>query len=178
MEIIDTELDGLKLVKDFKAEDQRGVFTKLYNEALFDVLGLDFEIKEQYYSISNKDVIRGMHFQTPPFDHHKLVHVIRGSVLDVVVDLRKDSLTYRKAKSFLLKSGEPYSLYIPKGVAHGFRSLEDNTIMLYNVSSIYSKNNDSGIRWDSIDFDWGIMDPIVSQRDNSFEALETFVSPF
>ena len=178
MTVIETEIKGLKIIKNFYAADDRGSFTKLYNNELFDKLGLEFAIREQYYSVSDKDVVRGMHFQTPPHDHHKLVHVIKGSVMDVVLDLRKSSETYGKAKSFLLNANEPVSLYIPKGFAHGFRSLEDGTIMLYNVSTGYAKDNDCGIKWDTIGFDWGITDPVISARDSAFPSLDEFVSPF
>lgn len=178
MTVIETEIKGLKIIKNFYASDERGSFTKLYNNDMFDKLGLEFECKEQYYSVSGKDVIRGMHFQTPPHDHHKIVHVIKGSVIDVVLDLRKASETYGMARSFLLDEKDPCSLYIPKGFAHGFRSLEDGTVMLYNVSTGYAKESDQGIKWDTIGFDWGIADPIISARDGSFISLSEFVSPF
>lgn len=178
MEIIDTEIEGLKLIKNFFAADARGSFTKLYNEDAFRDAGLELDIAEQYYSVSDKDVIRGMHFQTPPYDHNKLVCVISGSVTDVVVDLRKESKTYGKAASFILKGDEPYSLYIPKGMAHGFRSMEDGTVMLYNVTTVYARDCDGGVRWDSIGYDWQVSAPIMSERDKTFPTLDEFVSPF
>lgn len=178
MEILSANIEGLKIIKNFRNADDRGSFTKLINDDEFKSFGIDFQLMEQYYSISSKDTVRGMHFQIPPYDHAKIVHVIKGSVLDVVLDLRKDSKTYGMCDSVLLSAKEATSLYIPKGFAHGFKSLEDDTVMLYNVSSVYNKDHDCGIRWDSIPFDWNIENPITSARDKTFDKLENFVSPF
>lgn len=168
----------IKIIENFAAFDSRGKFIKIYNEKEFEEMGIDSITRETYYSVSNKDVIRGMHFQVPPYEHDKIVHVIKGDVIDVVVDLRKESSHYGEAVAIHLSGSRPKSLYIPVGFAHGFKCLENDTIMLYNVSSIYSANCDCGILWSSIKYDWGISDPIITDRDSSFPKLTDFMSPF
>jgi len=123
-------------------------------------------------------VVRGMHFQRPPFEHSKLVYVINGSILDVVLDIRKGSKTYGKFFSIELNENENTSLYIPVGFAHGFKALEDNTLMLYNVSGVYNRECDQGIKWDSIGFNWNISNPVLSDRDRTFIPLSDFETPF
>lgn len=178
MRIEDTVCKGVKLIHCFSSFDLRGGFTKIFNDADYKAAGIIPEIKETYYSVSNKNVIRGLHFQLPPYEHAKIVHVIKGSVIDVLLDLRKSNGTYGKAYSFTLSGGAPVALYIPVGFAHGFKTLEDHTLMLYQVSSIYEKKSDTGILFNSIDYDWGIENPIVSERDMSFGKFEDFDSPF
>lgn len=178
MKILHTKLDGVYRIENFFSSDQRGSFNKVFNYTEFAKNELQTEFKEIYYSNSYRDVIRGMHFQIPPFDHEKLVHVIRGSVLDVVVDLRKKSPTYGEYITFELNEGNANSIYIPKGFAHGFRALEDFTTMLYCVAEVYNKESDEGIRWDSIGLDWNTDNPILSDRDKGFCVLSQFASPF
>ncbi len=178
MRIDDTVCQGVKWVYCFSSLDSRGGFTKLFNDADYKKAGIRAEIKETYYSVSNKNVIRGLHFQLPPYEHAKIVHVVKGRVIDVLLDLRKSSNTYGKVFHFSLSEDEPAALYIPVGFAHGFKTLEDNTLMLYQVTSIYEKKSDTGILYSSIDYDWGIKNPIVSERDMSFGKFEDFDSPF
>ena len=175
-----TELEGVFLIYNFNASDKRGEFVKTFNKNDFKGQRIDFEIRESYYSSSHKDVIRGMHFQLPPDDHEKLVYVPQGSILDVVIDLRKESVTYMKYISVELSGLNKRSIYIPRGLAHGFKSLENHTITVYNVATEYNPSNDHGIRFDSFDFDWEVTNPILSQRDLSFELLGDFVkdNPF
>lgn len=178
MDLIETKLKDVFIIKNKIFKDIRGEFTKIYNEETFKQLKLWTDFKEQYYSISNKDVIRGMHFQTPPYEHEKLVHVLKGRIKDVIVDLRKISKTYGEYVSIELSDENRNSVYIPKGCAHGFVALIDGTITLYNVGSIYNTECDSGIRWDSFGFDWNIEQPIISERDKTFLMLKDFNSPF
>jgi dTDP-4-dehydrorhamnose 3,5-epimerase len=179
MKIVDTRVNGaIKIIENFYAFDIRGGFIKIFNEDTFNELGVKMDFAETYYSISHKDTIRGMHFQMPPFEHDKLIHVIKGSVVDIVLDLRKDSPTFKQYTEIKLTGNKPKSIYIPKGFAHGFKALEDNTIMLYNVSSGYSSEHDCGIRWDSIGYDWAVEEPIISERDRTFASLDEFKSPF
>lgn len=175
MNIIETNIKGAFIIENNFFCDDRGKFLKLYNNEIFEKFNLNTEFKESYFSISNKDVIRGMHFQIPPFEHEKLVSVISGKILDVIIDLRKDSKTYGKYFEILLSSENTKSIYIPKGVAHGFKSLEDNTIVLYSVTSVYNKECDYGIKYDSFNFNWNVKDPILSNRDKNFEILEKFL---
>lgn len=178
MKIIDTEISGLKVIKPNKFEDTRGKFIKTFNEDFFKENGLNVEIKETYYSISHKNVIRGMHFQTPPFDHIKLVYVPSGRIIDVVLDIRKKSSTFGKYFNIELSSENGNILVIPEGLAHGFKSLEDNTNVTYMQTTCYAPNNDGGIKFDSFGFDWQIDDPKLSDRDLSFKSFLEFDSPF
>lgn len=178
MNKISTNIQGVYILDNFKASDARGSFTKIYNKQKFEELSLLLDINEIYYSVSNKNVIRGLHFQTPPYEHDKLVKVIKGQVQDVIVDLRKNSNTYGKYISYELSEKTNKAILIPKGCAHGFKCLEDNTIMMYMVSTVYNKEHDSGIKWNSINFNWNIENPIISERDNNFAKLEDFNSPF
>jgi dTDP-4-dehydrorhamnose 3,5-epimerase/CDP-3, 6-dideoxy-D-glycero-D-glycero-4-hexulose-5-epimerase len=165
------------LVKNFVSHDIRGTFVKTFHEEEFRNAGLQTEFKESYYSLSKKNVIRGMHFQTPPSAHDKLVYVTYGSILDVVLDIRKDSATYGKSISVQLNALND-SIYIPKGCAHGFLTLSDEALVVYNVSSVYNPSADRGLLWNSFDFDWEITDPIISDRDSAFESFTAFNSPF
>lgn len=170
-------IQGIEIIQNPFQSDERGVLIKPYSilEKRYD--GLQIQFQEIYYSISKKNVIRGMHFQIPPFEHTKMIYLTRGRVLDVLLDLRKSSMTYLKYESFELEAHK-YLLIIPPGVAHGFLSLEDYSTIVYNQTSPYSKEHDFGILWNSFGFDWGISDPIMSERDISFPQLAKYKSPF
>lgn len=155
-------------------KDYRGEFIKTLNSEEFKKYGLSFDFKEEYYSISKKNVLRGLHFQLPPYDHDKLVYCIKGKVLDVVLDLRKKSINFGKVFSIELDEYKKNMLYIPKGFAHGFYTLEENSIMVYKTTTVYNKDYDSGILWNSIEFKWPCVNPIVSERDRSFENFLSF----
>lgn len=178
MELIPTPLEGCFQVQPFFAQDERGTFVKTFHAKCFAELGLPTCWLEEYYSSSHKGVIRGMHFQTPPHDHEKLVYCMQGRVLDVVVDLRKDSVTYGQHIAVELDSARGHGLMIPKGMAHGFLALTEDVLMTYKVTTVYMPSSDSGIHWDSFGLDWGIEQPIVSARDCTHPALADFVSPF
>lgn len=174
MKIEKTELEGVIIINNFSAEDERGVFFKTFNKDDFLREGFEFEIRESYLSKSKKNVIRGMHFQLPPHDHVKLVYVAKGSIIDVVVDLRRKSNTYMKYISVQLSEENKKSILIPKGFAHGFKSLEDETITVYSVGTEYNSVSDSGIKYNSFGFDWKLASPIISERDMKFLSLEDF----
>ena len=174
MNIEQTALEGVYIINNFVAQDERGTFVKTFNKKNFEDVGLNFEIRESYFSISKKEVIRGMHFQLPPSDHEKLVYVPIGSIIDVVVDLRKESQTYKKHISVELSAANRKSIFIPKGLAHGFKSMEDNTITVYNVATEYDSKSDKGIHFDSFGFDWQTNAEIMSARDKEFMTLNHF----
>ena len=119
-----------------------------------------------------------MHFQTPPAEHDKVVYVSKGSIIDVVVDIRTNSKSYGQYCSFELSDSKGAFLYIPIGCAHGFLSLEDNTIVNYMQTSVYNAACDCGIRYDSFGFDWGVENPTLSDRDQSFPTLSNLNNPF
>jgi dTDP-4-dehydrorhamnose 3,5-epimerase len=158
--------------------DARGEFIKPFVKAEFERLHLCTDFAEEYYTRSHKDVIRGMHFQLPPFEHVKLVSLLHGRILDVIVDLRVGSPTFTKRQSMALDASESTVLYLAPGIAHGFLALSEMALVSYQVSSIYSEKHDAGIRWDSLGVDWGISDPITSARDSAFPKLAEFESPF
>jgi len=177
MEILETMLSGCYELIPNKFVDNRGSFIKTFNIDLFENLNLNTVWHEDFYSVSHKNVIRGMHFQLPPYDHVKLVYCISGVVLDVVVDLRPNSATYKRHYKIELSSDKANILYIPKGFAHGFKSMQDNTIMAYKTSTVYNKQYDDGVHWDSCGIDWEINEekPLISQRDSEFITLDDFV---
>ncbi len=174
MKIIKTELDGVLIIENFHSTDERGCFVKTYHEEFFKKKGIYSDFKESFFSVSKKNVIRGMHFQLPPCDHEKLVYVANGEAVDVVLDLRKKSDTYGKAISIILNDKNRRSVFIPKGFAHGFKSMVDDTIMVYNVSTIYDKGTDFGVSLNSFDYNWCVETPIVSERDKELMSLKEF----
>lgn len=158
--------------------DSRGKFVKIFHQDIFTEQGLETRFSEEYYSVSHRGVIRGLHFQAPPADHVKLVYCVHGEVFDVVLDLRMGSPTYGKTASFRLNSDSGNYLYIPKGLAHGFCATSDVATLIYKVSTVYSPQRDSGVLWSSLDIDWPTTSPVVSDRDRSFSPLSEFASPF
>ncbi len=158
--------------------DDRGDFHKTVYAPFFEQHGLCWSFAEQFYSVSKKDVIRGLHFQKPPYDHVKLIHCSAGRAVDVLLDLRPQSSTYGQCTDVKIEAHDGRSIYIPKGIAHGFHALADNTTIHYSVSTSYEPSADQGILWNSIPYDWGVMNPILSNRDETFPKLKDFKSPF
>lgn len=158
--------------------DERGQFTKIFHEKTFKDLNLETKFKEEYFSISHGGVLRGMHFQTPPEDHVKLVYCSHGSILDVVLDIRHGSPTFGMFDTFELNGSKGETLYIPKGFAHGFYTLSESATMVYKVSTMHAPSNDKGIHWDSFGMEWPSKNPIVSARDSALPPLKQFITPF
>lgn len=171
-------LNGAKILTLPSSQDIRGSFVKTFHESSLAKHDIFFTLRESYFSLSKKDVIRGMHFQLPPWEHSKIVFCPQGAILDVIVDLRKDSPTFRRFYSQELSAENHKAYYIPEGFAHGFKSLTNDAMTYYLVSSEYSQPHDTGIRYDTIGFDWGVADPVLSARDMSFVSLQDFDSPF
>lgn len=128
-------------------------------------LNFDFNMKETWFTFSHKNVIRGMHLQINPYPTNKIVSVIQGSVLDVVLDCRKNSKTYGKFVSNYLNSKNNNVLYVPTGCAHGYKVLENNTVTLYASDNIHHAASDIGFNYNSFGFDWQIKNPIISSKD-------------
>jgi dTDP-4-dehydrorhamnose 3,5-epimerase/CDP-3, 6-dideoxy-D-glycero-D-glycero-4-hexulose-5-epimerase len=175
---VQTKIKDCFLIDTKSFLDERGSFTKLYHQLSFEEHGISITLREQFYTISNKHVLRGMHFQIPPYDHCKLVTCLSGRVLDVILDLRKDSKTYGQVESFELSAETGQILYLPKGIAHGFLSLEDNSGMLYGTTKEHMPEADRGIKWDSFGFDWPYSNCVISDRDLSHPTFEEFNNPF
>ena len=159
-------------------EDARGSFSKVFHHTTFQEQGIDFHLQESYFSRSAKDVIRGMHFQLPPYQHHKVVYCPHGAIMDVALDLRRQSPTYGQFFSAELSAENPKALFIPEGCAHGFKSLTEDAMTVYLVSSEYQRDADTGLLWNSFGLDWQCAHPVLSGRDRSFQAFDDFESPF
>lgn len=159
-------------------KDERGIFIKTFHEDVFAENGLNIHYAEEYYSFSYRGVLRGLHFQTPPFDHFKLVYCSQGEVMDAVVDLRIGSPTYGKYQTFMVSAEKGNMIYIPPGLAHGFLVVSHSAIMMYKVSTVYVKESDTGILWNSIGIPWPEEKPIISVRDSNFLPFSDFKSPF
>lgn len=158
--------------------DTRGCFVKTFNKDWFRRFGLCDAWAEQYYSVSTPGVLRGLHFQLPPFDHAKLVYCIEGKVLDVVVDIRKHSPTYGQFVQIELTADKGNMVYIAPGLAHGFCTFDKAATLVYNVTSVYEPGSDAGIRWDSVGIPWPGKEFLLSERDLGFPPLADFDSPF
>lgn len=163
---------GVKIIENDPIVDGRGWFLKIFNEKIFNEKELRFKIRETFITSSKKGVLRGMHYQGGKTPAAKLVGCIAGSVVDVLVDLREDSVTYKNVIDVELKAGMNKSIFIPAGVAHGFYAREDS-LMLYMMDECYSPENDFGVNWKSIEYKWNLEgDPIISERDKNFINLE------
>ena len=178
LKLLPAELAGVFVLQPKIFTDQRGTFVKTYHADIFREAGLDFTPREEFFSISHKNVVRGMHFQSPPAAQDKLVYCPVGKVLDVVMDLRPGSRTFGGTFARELSAENREMLYIPVGCAHGFLSLAEDTIMVYQTSTVHSPTQDAGILWNSIGFDWPVKNPILSARDQAFPTLNQFQSPF
>jgi len=176
-EVRSTALQGCwELTADIR-KDQRGSFVKALHADFFRSHGMRDDFREQYYSVSHRDVLRGLHFQTPPHGHAKLVYCTAGAVLDAVVDLRPGS-GYGRHILLELSAEKANLIYIPEGCAHGFLTRSQSATLVYNVTSVYSAAHDTGIRWDSVGIDWPVRAPVVSERDAGFAAFKDFATPF
>lgn len=178
MKIVSTKIPGCYEILTKVHNDPRGTFVKTFNSIAFKKFGLKTSFKEQYYSISSKNVIRGLHFQIPPYDHAKLIYCVYGEVLDVALDLRVGSPFYGKYVSIKLSAKKSNLLYIPNGFAHGFCNLKDNSILVYNATTVYNPKKDMGVRWDTVGISWPIKKPLISKRDLELPNFKNFKSPF
>lgn len=181
MEIIKTKLNDCYLIKPKVFSDNRGFFLESYSEKKFFELGLCARFVQDNHSYSSiKGVVRGLHFQAPPFTQTKLVRVTRGKVYDVTVDLRKISSTFGQWEAFELSAENFLMLYIPKGFAHGFCTLTDDTEFCYKNDNFYSPSHEGSIRWNdpTINISWPVENPILSEKDAKAQFFGDFKSPF
>lgn len=181
MNIISTKIEGVYLIKPKIFNDDRGSFFESFNMKVFQKeTNQKINFVQDNQSVSSKNILRGLHFQKPPHAQAKLVRVIKGCVLDVVVDLRKKSKTYGKYILEELSEYNNHQLYLPKGMAHGFLTLEDNTIFTYKCSEFYCKEAEDSIIWNdsSIGIKWPDIIPLLSKKDLNAKKFSSFVSPF
>jgi dTDP-4-dehydrorhamnose 3,5-epimerase len=180
MELVETKLKDVILIKPRVFEDARGYFFESYNRQVFVAAGLDLDFVQDNQSLSQKGVLRGLHFQNPPHAQGKLVRVITGSVFDVAVDIRKNSPTYGQWFGEELSEKNKWMMYIPPGFAHGFATLRDNTIFSYKCTNFYNKASEDCILWNDpqLNIDWRISDPLLSEKDKQGTLLKDFSSRF
>jgi dTDP-4-dehydrorhamnose 3,5-epimerase len=180
MEIHDTPIAGLKIIQPAVFGDRRGYFMESYNEAQFKAAGLPTHFVQDNQSMSAKNILRGLHFQAPPFAQGKLVRVIKGAVLDIALDIRKNSATYGQHFALELNETNKTMLWIPPGFAHGFLTLADDSIFAYKCTEIYNQSSEGGVLWNdsALGIAWGIASPILSMKDETLPVLANFSSPF
>lgn len=181
MTIETTPIEGLLIIHPKIFRDGRGYFYESWNAKVFREAGITIEFIQDNQSLSQKDVLRGLHFQSPPFAQAKLVRVIAGAVLDVAVDLRKNSPTYGKHFSIELNEENKTMFFIPQGFAHGFATLADNTLFSYKVGGgYYNKESDNTLLWNdpALNIDWKVSNPILSEKDLVGKKLADLSSPF
>lgn len=180
MEVKTTPIQGLLVIQPKVFTDARGYFLESYSEKIFKQHGIDAHFVQDNQSLSQKDALRGLHFQAPPYEQGKLVRVIKGAVLDVVVDIRKNSPTYGQHFSLELSEKNFLMLWVPPGFAHGFATLENDTIFVYKCTNLYHKESEGGINWNDPDLkiNWGVSSPIVSDKDRELGLLKNLRSPF
>ncbi|MBA3632985.1 MAG: dTDP-4-dehydrorhamnose 3,5-epimerase [Acidobacteria bacterium] len=179
-------IEPLKLKDTYKINlkrigDSRGYFMRFYDREIFARRGLQIVWEQESLSFNQaKDTVRGLHFQLPPFAETKIVRVVQGAIMDVFVDLRKGSETYGKWDALELSAENDTAVYIPKGFAHGFRTLTENTMVEYKIDVPYQANLASGIRWNdgTLGIDWKVENPIISARDGELQFFDSFDSVF
>lgn len=179
-EIENLPLPGLLLVKPRVFRDERGYFVESYNEKGWKEAGLEASFVQDNQSMSKEGTLRGLHFQHPPFAQGKLVRVIKGAVLDVVVDIRNGSPTYGNHYKITLTEDNFLQFYVPPGFAHGFVTLQENTIFAYKCTNYYSVAHEDGLLWndEELAIDWEVSDPFLSDKDKLNKKFSDFNSPF
>lgn len=182
MNVTNTALEGLLIIEPRVLQDNRGYFYESYNKQKFEQAGIDADFVQDNQSFSQKGTLRGLHGQANPYAQGKLVRVIQGRVLDVAVDIRKNSATYGQHVTVELSGDNHKQLWMPPGFLHGFVTLEDNTIFSYKVTNYYDKESEIGVIWNdpSLAVGWGINETevILSPKDELLPSFADFKSPF
>lgn len=176
MEVIATELADVKVVVAPRFEDPRGYLSEAYNERAFAEVGFDCNFVQENHSFSRaKGTVRGLHYQLPPFAQDKLVHVVRGAIRDVAVDVRKDSPTFGQHVDVFLSAENRRQMFVPAGFAHGFVTLEPDTLVVYKLSNYYAPDHQRGILWNdpALRIEWGVSvdEAVLSERDRNAPRL-------
>jgi len=176
-DFVKCEIPGVVIIEPRVFEDERGFFLETYKKTDFAKNGIDVDFHQDNHSLSAKNVLRGLHYQTPPAGQAKLVRVLRGAAWDVAVDIRKGSATFKKWIAVELSEANRKMLYIPEGFAHGFVALTDDMHLLYKCSAEYSPSHDTGIIWNDPDIgiDWPVDNPILSGKDKTLPTLNEVV---
>lgn len=180
LEFTSLDIEGPLIIKPKVFGDHRGYFYESFREDFFSAEGLPTHFVQDNQSMSNSGILRGLHFQAPPFAQGKLVRVITGAVLDVVVDIRQSSPTYGQSAIVELNSRNHWMFWIPEGFAHGFYTLEDHTVFCYKCTSVYKVESENGLMWNDPDLNinWGVDHPVLSEKDQKYQPFRAFKSPF
>lgn len=181
MKFTETDIHGVYMVEPQVFGDHRGFFMESWSKRAFDKAGLSYDfVQDNHSSSAVKGTLRGIHFQRGEKAQAKLVRCVKGSVLDVVVDLRPSSYTYKKWVAVKLSAENKRQLLIPRGFGHGFVTLTDDVEFLYKADNSYAPEADGGIRWNDpeLDIDWGVAAPILSEKDNKLPFLKDTVTGF
>ena len=182
MNFIETSIPGLLIVEPKVWKDDRGYFFESFNKKTFQEAGITADFVQDNQSLSNRGTLRGLHGQADPFAQGKLVRVIQGRVIDIAVDIRKNSPTYGQYVSIELSAENFKMFWVPPGFLHGFATLEDNTIFAYKVTNLYDKASEIGVRWNDPDLniEWGLQsdEVILSDKDKVLPLFKDFTSPF
>lgn len=179
--IIETEFEDLFVIEPKVFGDHRGYFFESFNERQFlEATGFEGRFVQDNESLSSKGVLRGLHYQNPPHAQGKLVRVVKGSVQDVVVDIRKGSATYGKHYAIILSEDNKKQLWIPPGFAHGFVTLEDNTIFQYKCTNFYEPSSEASLLWndEQLNINWLLNNPLLSEKDKKGITFASLNSPF
>lgn len=181
MNVNKTNIEGVYIITPKIFEDDRGYFFESYNKQKFEeIIGEKINFVQDNQSKSQKNVLRGLHFQNPPYAQGKLIRVIKGKILDVAVDIRKKSSTYGQHIKIELDEYTNKTLWLPQGIAHGFLTLENDTIFSYKCTNYYNKNSEGCILWNDKDLNinWNIENPILSTKDKKGKTFKEFNSNF
>ena len=181
MRVQSLAIPEVKLLVPNKYGDDRGFFSEVYNKETFATAGINVDFVQDNHSLSaDPGTVRGLHYQAPPFAQDKLVRVVRGSVFDVAVDIRRGAPTYGQHVSVVLSASEWNQVLVPIGFAHGFMTLEADTEVIYKVSAHYAPDHDFGVLWndDDLGIDWPLADAILSNKDREQPAFAELASPF
>ncbi|AKQ46672.1 dTDP-4-dehydrorhamnose 3,5-epimerase [Rufibacter radiotolerans] len=180
MQIKTCQISGVLEIIPSIFTDSRGAFLETFSSRNFVEAGISESFVQDNLSVSKKGVLRGLHFQRPPYAQAKLVSVVVGKVQDVVVDLRKESPTYGQYVSYVLDAEKRNQVYVPAGFAHGFVALEEGTVFQYKCSNYYNKDSEGGLLWNdpTLGIDWGVENPLISEKDEILPTLANFESPF
>lgn len=181
MKVIETAIPGVLIVEPKVFSDERGFFVETYNEPRYQEMGITGDFVQDNLSQSKKGVLRGLHYQAPPFDQGKLVTVLSGAVFDVAVDIRFGSPTFGQYVAVELTGENKKQFWIPAGFAHGFLTLEDDTVFAYKCTNIYSPESDRGVRFDdeAIGIQWpAIGERIISEKDTQHPELKDIAQEF
>jgi dTDP-4-dehydrorhamnose 3,5-epimerase len=182
MKVTKTDIEGLLIIEPRIFKDDRGYFYESYSKAKLTEAGIAVDFVQDNQSFSHKGAVRGLHGQADPFAQGKLVRVINGRVLDIAVDIRKNSPTYGKHFSIELSGDNNLQFWVPAGFLHGFAVLENNTIFTYKVNNYYDKASEIGVLWNdpTLGIDWGLASSeiLLSPKDEILPTFDSFISPF